>query len=183
MRTTTGSVLGGAMATAMLAIAFLPMLPAIAEARTRPPNILFIIMDDVGIDQMQAFGYGGTTPPRTPNMNAIARAGVRFRNVWAMPECSPSRAMFFEGRYPLRTHVLNALIASHLANSQVSPYETTTPRVLAKKGYKSALFGKFHLSGPDNNPAGDGTPHALRWPCFWGLLQGPPSPIASPPAV
>ena len=37
------------------------------------PNILFIIMDDVGIDQMQIFGYGGATPPLTPNINAIAR--------------------------------------------------------------------------------------------------------------
>ena len=43
------------------------------------PNILFIIMDDVGIDQMQIFGYGGTTPPLTPNINAISRADVRFR--------------------------------------------------------------------------------------------------------
>ncbi|HKN88000.1 MAG TPA: sulfatase-like hydrolase/transferase [Nitrospiraceae bacterium] len=47
-----------------------------------PPNILFIIMDDVGIDQMKLFGYGGVTPPKTPNIDAIARAGVRFRNVW-----------------------------------------------------------------------------------------------------
>ena len=51
------------------------------------PNILFIIMDDVGIDQLKAFGYGGLTPPQTPNINAIAKAGVRFRNTWAMPEC------------------------------------------------------------------------------------------------
>jgi hypothetical protein len=63
------------------------------------PNILFIIMDDVGIDQMQIFGYGGLTPPLTPNINAIARAGVRFRNAWSMPECSPSRAIFFEGGF------------------------------------------------------------------------------------
>src|SRR5215813_8110941 len=71
----------------------------------KAPNILFFIMDDVGIDQMKIFGYGGLTPPRAPNIDAIAHAGVRFRNTWAMPECSPSRAMFFEGRYPLRTNV------------------------------------------------------------------------------
>ena len=41
-----------------------------------PPNILFIILDDVGIDQMQSFGYGGATPPQTPNINAIADGGV-----------------------------------------------------------------------------------------------------------
>jgi hypothetical protein len=90
------------------------------------PNILFIIMDDVGIDQMRIFGYGGATPPLTPNINAIARAGVRFRNVWSMPECSPSRAIFFDGRYPFRTNVNNAILSDDLANSQVSPFEATT---------------------------------------------------------
>src|SRR6059058_1530760 len=91
------------------------------------PNILFIIMDDVGIDQMQIFGYGGATPPLTPNINAIARAGVRFRNTWSMPECSPSRAIFFEGRFPLRTNIQSAILSNDLANSQVSPFEVTTP--------------------------------------------------------
>ena len=61
------------------------------------PNILFFILDDVGIDQMQSFGYGGETAPQTPNINSIADAGVSFRNMWAMPECSPSRALLFEG--------------------------------------------------------------------------------------
>jgi hypothetical protein len=57
-------------------------------AVTTTPNILFVIMDDVGIDQMQVFGYGGDTPPSPPTIDALAHAGVRFRNTWAMP---PSR--------------------------------------------------------------------------------------------
>ena len=57
-------------------------------------------MDDVGIDQMRVFGYGEDNQPRTPNIDTIAHAGVRFRNAWAMPECSPSRVSFFTGRYP-----------------------------------------------------------------------------------
>ncbi|HSF33590.1 MAG TPA: sulfatase-like hydrolase/transferase [Candidatus Tectomicrobia bacterium] len=153
---------------------------AAADSRNHP-NILFFIMDDVGIDQMQIFGYGGETPPRTPNIDAIARAGVRFRNTWAMPECSPSRAIFFEGRYPLRTNVFTAILSLDLANSQVSPFETTTPQVIKKKGYDSGLFGKFHLtSGPlqsDNNPYGYTVVHALGWDFFAGYLDGAPFPI------
>ena len=141
------------------------------------PNILFIIMDDVGIDQMQIFGYGGATPPLTPNINAIARAGVRFRNVWSMPECSPSRAIFFEGRYPLRTNVNSAILSNDLANSQVSPFEVTTPQILRTKNYKSAMFGKFHLAGPDNNEFTYGTPHVLGWDYFDGFLEGAMHPI------
>jgi arylsulfatase A-like enzyme len=145
--------------------------------RKSRPNILFIIMDDVGIDQMSIFGYGGGTPPLTPNVDAVARAGVRFRNVWSMPECSPSRAIFFEGRYPLRTNVNAAILSDDLANSQVSPFEVTTPKILKKAGYQNALFGKFHLAGPNNNPFGSSTPHVLGWDYFDGFLEGAPHPI------
>jgi len=141
------------------------------------PNILFLIMDDVGIDQMDIFGYGGGTPPLTPNINAIARAGVRFRNVWAMPECSPSRAIFFEGRYPLRTNIQSAILSDDLANSQVSPFEVTTPEILRTKNYASGLFGKFHLAGPTNNEFTYGTPHVLGWDYFDGFLEGAPHPL------
>ena len=146
-------------------------------AAKQRPNILFIIMDDVGIDQMQIFGYGGGTPPLTPNIDTIARAGVRFRNVWSMPECSPSRAIFFEGRFPLRTNIQSAILSDDLANSQVSPFEVTTPEILRTKNYTSGLFGKFHLAGPANNEFTYGTPHVLGWDYFDGFLEGAPHPI------
>ena len=141
------------------------------------PNILFVIMDDVGIDQLRSFGYGGLTPPRTPVLDVVAHGGLRFRNVWAMPECSPSRAMFFEGRYPLRTNILTAILTTDLANSQVSPFETTTPKILKTANYTSALFGKFHLAGPTNNPYGNGTPNSVGFDYFDGFLEGAPHPI------
>src|SRR5262245_10939817 len=66
-------------------------------------NILFIILDDVGIDQLQIFNPGADDPPPTPIIDAIAAAGVMFTSHWTMPECSPSRSCFFTGRYPFRT--------------------------------------------------------------------------------
>ena len=80
-----------------------------APAKDQPANILFVVMDDVGIDQMASFGYGGATGPKMPNMDAVAAAGVRFRNTWSMPECSPGRAAFFLGRYPFRTQIYQAI--------------------------------------------------------------------------
>ncbi len=151
-----------------------PVKPA---GKTTPPNILFIIMDDVGIDQMHIFGYGGGTPAATPNIDAIAHAGVRFRNTWSMPECSPSRAILFEGRYPFRTNVFNAILGDDLANSQVSPFESTTPKILRSVGYTNGLFGKFHLAASTYNPFGEATPHSLGWDYFDGFLEGAPHPI------
>lgn len=143
------------------------------------PNILFVIMDDVGIDQMEVFGYGGETPPGTPNIADIAGAGIRFHNAWSMPACTTSRALVFEAQYPLRTNIKGALGPSDLANSMVSPYEVTVPKLLATRGYESGLFGKFHLGLQGNDPAGDGMPHNLGWNYYAGWLDetGDPSSI------
>lgn len=172
-----GSLVGIVLALAGLAWT----AAAVARPPTDRPNILFFVLDDVGIDQMKVFGYGGATPPRTPNIDAIAHAGVAFRNFWAMPECSPSRALMFEGRYPFRTNVYDAILSVDLANSQVSPYETTTPKVLRRRGYQSGLFGKFHLTGSDvnpaNNPLGYTAVHQLGWDYFAGWQDGAPHPI------
>lgn len=145
----------------------------------KTPNILFVVMDDVGIDQMRVFGYGGETPPSTPNIDAIAHAGIRFHNTWSMPACTTSRAVFFDGRFPFRTNVYAALGPNDLANSQVSPYEITAPKLLAQRGYQSGLFGKFHLGLQENNPAQYTMPHDLGWDYFAGWLDetGDPSSI------
>ncbi|MCE7522681.1 sulfatase-like hydrolase/transferase [Alloalcanivorax xenomutans] len=152
-----------------------------ADAST-PPNILFIVVDDAGIDQFRAFGYGGAIPAETSSIDAIANAGVRFRNTWSMPTCSPTRATFFEGRYPFRNNVRNAIVSNDLANSQVSPYTLTVPRLLREEaGYVSALIGKMHLTGsdlgPENHPLGDGAMRELGWDYFAGYLDGAPYPI------
>jgi arylsulfatase A-like enzyme len=161
------------------AIVALGLMPLAAQAKAKTPNILFIIMDDVGIDQMHVFGYGGGTPPQTPAIDTLAGEGIRFRNTWSMPACSTSRAVIFTGRFPLRTQVYGALGPSDLANSQVSPYEMTVPKLLKQSGYRSALFGKFHLGLQGKNPFRDAMPHALGWDYFYGWLDetGDPSSI------
>jgi arylsulfatase A-like enzyme len=162
-----------------LLITILASVSGQVQAAPKTPNILFVIMDDVGIDQMRAFGYGGGTPPATPNIDTIANAGVRFHNTWSMPACSTSRSVFFAGRYPFRTNVFSALGPSDLANSQVSPFEMTTPKLLKMKGYQSALFGKFHLGLQANNPFLYAMPKSLGWDFFFGWLDetGDPSSI------
>ncbi|ACE84607.1 sulfatase-like hydrolase/transferase [Cellvibrio japonicus] len=142
-----------------------------------PPNILFVIMDDVGVDQMPSMGYGGLHPPSMPTIDAIAGAGIRFRNTWSMPECSPGRAALLAGRYPLRTNIYQAIGPNDLANSQLSRYDLTAPKLLKGAGYESAMFGKFHLAGPDYNAAGNGTPRELGWDYFYGWTGGLPASI------
>jgi hypothetical protein len=130
----------------------------------------------VGIDQLTAFNPDAVDKVQTPNLQAIADAGVKFNNFWTMPECSPSRVCFFTGRYPMRTGVDAAYTPADLPAAQASPYEATAPRVLRTAGYRSALFGKFHLAGPENNPDGLGAPHGLGFDYYNGMVQGAPAP-------
>jgi hypothetical protein len=157
------SLVGGAL--------FLGLSAASAAAVAAPskPNILFVILDDAGIDQLAVFGNGGLAPAKTPNIDLIARSGVKFTNVWAMPECSPSRSAMFTGRYPIRTGVEAAIMENHLPQSYMSAFEATLPRVLEKAGYSSALIGKYHL-GNEKDPAGDCAPSTRGWRTFQGAM-------------
>ena len=68
------------------------------------PNILFIIADDLGVEQLASFGIG-SQPASTPNLDRLAQAGMSFSNVWSQPICSPTRATLLTGRYGFRTGV------------------------------------------------------------------------------
>src|SRR3546814_16146876 len=121
---------------------------------------------------MKVVVYGGTTGPNWPNIDAVAHAVVRFRNTWSMPGCSPGRASFFVGRYPLRTGINQAIGPNDLATSQLSPYDATTPKLLKRANYESAMFGKFHLAGPENRSEERrvgkewGSKCKFRWPPY-----------------
>jgi len=159
----------------LFASVLLAALGAVSTPARAAPDILFVILDDVGIDQLPIFGYGGLKPPKVPNMAKIAAAGVRFSNVWGMPQCSSSRSSYFTGRLPPRTGVGLAIQENHLPQTYVSPYETTLPRLLATAGYKSALIGKYHL-GTEHDPAGDCAPASRGFDGFAGNMRaGPPS--------
>ena len=162
-------------------VASLGWISRVLAADTPPPNILFIVIDDLGIDQWKVFGYGGNNPPPTPNIDTLANAGVKFHNMWSMPACSNSRAAIFTGRYPFRTHVYTAIGSNDLANYMVNHNEMTIPKLLKQKGYKSAMFGKFHMGTQGNNPYGLSMVTALGWDYYDGWLDetGDPSSIDS----
>ena len=150
------------------------------------PNILLVIMDDVGIDQLASFGYGGLDPAidgirgpvEVPTLDALADGGLRFRNTWSMPECSPGRAVLFTGRYPMRHNVNQALGPDDLANSQVSQFEVTVPKLMADAGYVNGKFGKAHIGGPEHNQFEHGaTTQAYGWDHFEGWTEGVPPSI------
>ncbi|MEL7534576.1 MAG: sulfatase-like hydrolase/transferase [Bacteroidota bacterium] len=142
------------------------------------PNILLIIVDDIGVDPMPGYATNsGATKANMPHLQALADSGITYDNVWANPVCSPTRAAILSGKYGFRTGVLNPTDQGRLAKS-----ETTLHAYLdsASAGnYAQSLIGKWHLGGSSNGNIdyplemgidyfagimGGGVPDYFSWP-------------------
>lgn len=86
------------------AASFMALNDPESDSANTPPNILLIIADDLGVEQLASFGIGAQ-PAVTPNLDQLASQGMSFVNVWSQPICSPTRATLLTGRYGFRTGV------------------------------------------------------------------------------
>jgi arylsulfatase A-like enzyme len=105
------------------------------------PNFVIILTDDQGYADVGCYGAKGI---RTPNLDRMAAEGVRFTDFYvAQAVCSASRAALLTGCYPNRIGILGAL--SPLSTTGISDDEVTIAQMLQPRGYRSAIFGKWHL--------------------------------------
>jgi len=132
------------------------------------PNVLLVILDDVGNDKVGAYGEHPQAPP-TPTLDALAARGVLFRNAYANPVCSPTRATIMTGRYSFRTGI-GAVIKVKQPVAALPYAELTLPELFelgAPGRYENALVGKWHLgsasSGAEFNALQQG------WQHHWGV--------------
>jgi arylsulfatase A-like enzyme len=126
---------------------FLSILGASAgmAAQHQPPNFVIIFLDDAGYSDFRPFSH---TPYPTPNVARLAREGCRFTNFY-VPQavCSASRSALLSGCYPGRTKVFGA----HGPRARgLDPSYATLGNVLQSAGYKTAVFGKWHIGDQDD---------------------------------
>ncbi|QDV08160.1 Arylsulfatase [Planctomycetes bacterium Poly30] len=107
-----------------------------------PSNILIVLMDDVGRDKIGAYA-DHPNPAPTPALDALAAQGVLFRNAWAYPVCSPTRAALLTGRYGDRTGITTIISATDGVYTPLPPAETTLAAALPR--HRSMALGKWHL--------------------------------------
>lgn len=112
-----------------------------AAPSNTPPNIVLIFCDDMGYGDL---GCYGARKIRTPNIDRLARGGIRFTDFYAaQPVCSASRAALLTGCYPNRVGISGAL--DHRARIGLHSQETTIAELLKARGYATAVVGKWHL--------------------------------------
>jgi len=120
----------------------LALLPAMARAADTPPNILFILADDMGWADL---GVYGARDWATPNLDRLAAQGIRFTQGYANSAvCSATRFGLITGRYQYR---LRGGLEEPIGGNALGlpPEHPTLPSLLKARGYRTALFGKWHL--------------------------------------
>ncbi len=170
----------GSVWTGLACLAALLVPHELAGAEPRRPNIVFVLVDDVGYGDL---GCTGATDIRTPHIDRLAKEGVRFTDFYAnAPVCTPSRAAFLTGRWQQRVGLEWALGFTAEQQRRVDgkwveepdklalglpTSETSVARLLKDAGYATAAYGKWHLGfKPEYSPNRHG------FDDYFGVLLG-----------
>ncbi len=161
---------------ATLALHSVPLELAWAQA-AQQPNIVVMMVDNMGYGDVGAYGGGAVRGAPTPNIDALAAEGLRLTNFNVEVECTPSRSAFMTGRLPIRSGTTRAPILGSLGRGGsgqpqpygLAPWEITMAEMLAGVGYHAALFGKWHLGSAEGRLPNEqgfdewwGYPHSSR---------------------
>jgi arylsulfatase A-like enzyme len=137
-----------------------------AQPRLAKPNVLIVLADDQGYGDFSAHGHPVV---KTPNLDLLEKQSVRFTDFHASPMCTPTRAQLLTGRNALFTRAMNVSSGRTLMRTDLP----TLPEVLSKTGYRTGIFGKWHL--------GDTFPYRPQDRGFQETLWFPSSHIGSVP--
>ena len=151
-----------------------PDFPKPIKAPAKAPNVLLVLLDDVGFGQTSTFG--GLI--ETPNLDRLASKGLRYNQFHTTALCSPTRAALLTGRnhHSVSTGVITELASGYPGYTAILPRSAATiAEVLRDNGYNTAAFGKWHNT-PDYETSAVGPfdrwPTSLGFDYFYGFLGG-----------
>ena len=117
-------------------------LAALQKRTGKRPNILILVVDDLGYGDVGAYGGGEALGAPTPNIDRLAREGLKLTSTYAQPSCTPTRAALNTGRLPVRSGLLMPALLNDKADISG---EVLAAKLLSAAGYRTGLSGKWHL--------------------------------------
>ena len=136
------------------------------DPKSDRPNILFILADDLGWNDV---GYHNRNI-KTPNIDELGESGAILNQFYVMPACTPTRASLMTGRYTIRYGLqISVIKPQHRHGLPVD--ERILPQALKEVGYETGIVGKWHLgfSSPENLPTSRGFDH--QYGCYTGMID------------
>jgi arylsulfatase A-like enzyme len=130
-----------ALAAALLAAGLMVNTPAIAQ--DKKPNILFVLMDNLGYGELGVYGGGILRGAPTPRIDELAAEGTRLTNFNVEAQCTPSRSAIMTGRFSIRSGTQSVPIGGEFDG--LTRWEVTIADALSAAGYATGAFGKWHL--------------------------------------
>ncbi|MEN8228294.1 MAG: sulfatase-like hydrolase/transferase [Bacteroidota bacterium] len=159
----------------ILAAFFLSACVTDSTGKEKKPNIIFIMADDMGKEWVSAYGSEDVV---TSNIDRLAQSGMRLDNVYAMPQCTPTRVTLLTGQYPFRHGWINHWDVPRWGGGAHFDKELNPSlgRVMKEAGYKTLTVGKWQINDYRVQP-GAMTEHGFDDYCMWtGFETGnPPS--------
>ena len=128
----------------------------------RPPNIVLVLADNLGWGELGCYGGGALRGAPTPRIDALAAQGLQCLNFNVESDCVPTRSALMTGRHPIRTGAVQSVPAG--LPQGIHPWERTLPQLLKEAGYRTGMFGKWHLGDRDGR-----YPHQRGFDEWYGI--------------
>lgn len=137
------------------------------ESKTgRKPNIVILLVDDMGWGDPGCYGGGMLIGAPTPTIDTMAANGLKLLCTYAQPTCTPTRAALNTGRIPTRSGLTRPTLSGEVPKVNPWDAENTAAKLLSNAGYRTALSGKWHLG------EGKGSyPHEVGYDEYYGILS------------
>ena len=137
------------------------------RARTgKRPNIVWLLIDDMGYGDLGAYGGGAAVGAATSNIDRLASEGLKLTSTYSQPTCTPTRSAILTGRLPVRTGLTRPILAGDKITKNPWADEISLPKLLGEAGYKTVLSGKWHVGEAEGM-----RPHDVGFDEFYGYYQ------------
>jgi len=138
-------------------------LAALKHKTGRRPNIVWLVVDDMGYGDPGCYGGGKAIGAATPHIDQLAREGLRLTSCYAQHTCTPTRSAILTGRLPVRTGLIRPILDGDRITKNPWTGETSLAKILSDAGYFTLLTGKWHIG-----EAPGMRPHEVGFDQFYG---------------